>query len=125
MPDKSQSHPFREKNIKEWTANDYADFWYYETGVNVIPYNGVEKYTWVKWKNHQKGNFQTEPLPLDVFNAWKKADSFSKGISVVCSKVFRGEHAGKWLNGIDMTIQYEQKTGKRKRACRVCSRHTN
>ena len=88
--------------MKEWSSNDYADFWYYQIGVNAIPYNGIQKQTWVKWKNHPKGNFQTESIPLEVFEAWKKNNSFSKGIAVVCSQVFRGEHIGKWLNGIDL-----------------------
>lgn len=86
---------------KEWTNNDYADFWYYTVGVNVIPYNGVQKSTRVKWKHHDKGNFQTDSIPIEIFDAWKKAGSFSNGIAIICGKVFRGEHKGEWLNGLD------------------------
>ncbi len=95
------NHPFQNKKQEEWTNNDWADFWYYKVGVNPIPYNGIQKNTWVQWKNHPSGNFEETSIPLEIFEAWKKADSFSKGIAVICGKVFRGEHIEKWLNGID------------------------
>lgn len=98
----NQSHPFQDKKKEEWSSNDWADYWYYEVGVNGVPYNGEQKNTWVQWKNHPKGDFTKVSIPLEVFNAWKKADSFSNGIATVCGKVFRGEHIGKWLNGIDL-----------------------
>jgi len=94
-------YPFQDKEIPQWSDNDYADFWYYEIGVNPIPYNGVQKNTWVQWTNHPKGDFQQVSISLEIFESWKKAGSFSKGIAVICGKVFRGEHKDKWLNGID------------------------
>ena len=92
---------FRTKKIEKWDNNDYANFWYYEVGANIVPYNGIQKSTWIQWKNHQSGNFQETSIPLEIFNAWKKANSFSKGIAIICGKVFRGNHIGEWLNGLD------------------------
>jgi len=96
------SHPFQEKDIVNWDHNDWADFWYYKVGVNVIPYNGEKKYTWIQWTNHPIGNFQKTSIPEELFNDWKKSDWFSKGIAIICGPVFRGPHVYEYLNGLDL-----------------------
>ena len=98
----ANKYPFQDKKIEDWSNNDWADFWYYGVGVNAIPYNGVKKYTWIQWTNHPKGDFTETSIPLEIFESWKEANSFSKGIAVICGKVFRGKHIGKWLNGTDL-----------------------
>jgi len=100
--DDTNKHSFQDKKMEGWSNNDYADFWYYQVGVNILPYNGIQKDTWVQWKNHPSGNFQKTSILVEIFEAWKKSNSFSKGIAVICGKVFRGEHIEKWLNGIDL-----------------------
>lgn len=83
------------------SANDYANFWYYEIGVNVIPANSKNKVTLFQWKEDPRGNWQEVPIPLEIFEEWKRQDKFKDGIAVICGKVFRGENKDKWLNGID------------------------
>jgi len=83
------------------TLNDWADYWFFEVGVNVIPADSVQKIPLVKWKEDPSGNWQVEPIPLKLFEEWKGKELFKKGMAVVCGEVFRGENKGKWFNGID------------------------
>lgn len=78
------------------SPNQWADFWYYLKGVNVIPAKNLTKTPKVGWKE-----WQTEPIPEELFKEWQVKGMFEEGIAIVCGKVFRGEHKGEWLNGID------------------------
>ena len=83
------------------SANQWADFWYYQVGVNVIPAHNKTKTPKVEWKNSTLGNWQTEPIPENVFNDWKGENLFDEGLAIVTGSVFRGNSKGMWLNGID------------------------
>jgi P4 family phage/plasmid primase-like protien len=83
------------------SANQWADFWYYQVGVNVIPAYNKTKTPKVEWKKDTRGNWQTEPIPENVFNDWKGENLFDEGLAIVTGKVFRGNSKGMWLNGID------------------------
>lgn len=86
---------------EQMTVNQWADFWYYLVGVNVIPANNLTKTTKVQWKNDSRGNWQTDSIPEEIFQEWKNKNLFDTGIAIVCGKVFRGTNEGMWLNGID------------------------
>jgi hypothetical protein len=78
------------------SPNQWADFWYYLKGVNVIPAHNLTKMPKVMWKE-----WQTTPIPEELFKEWQVKGMFEEGIAIVCGQVFRGKHKGLWLNGID------------------------
>jgi hypothetical protein len=82
-------------------VNKWADFWYNDIGVNVIPADSIAKRTFIKWKDDTRGNWQVDPIPLEIHEEWKKTNAFDKGMAVICGKVFRGENEGKFLCAID------------------------
>ncbi len=49
--------------------NYWADFWYYEIGVNVIPSNTKEKNTFESWTE-----WQNKPISDEVHQSRKKTD---------------------------------------------------
>jgi len=81
---------------QKMSPNQWADFWYHLKGVNVIPTHNLTKKPKVAWKE-----WQTVPIPLEIFNEWKEQGMFEQGIAIVCGQVFRGENKGLWLNGLD------------------------
>lgn len=101
-------------NKTPMTANQWADYWYYIVGVNVIPANNTHSdpklckkpfwtdskgiQHWISWK---KDGYQTEPIPEELFKFWKVNNAFDKGIAIICGKVMRGAYKGLWINGID------------------------
>ena len=80
----------------EMSPNQWADFWYYNNGVNVIPATNLTKTPKVPWKE-----WQTTPISEEIFKEWKEKGMFEQGIAIVCGQVFRGENKGLWINGID------------------------
>ena len=81
---------------QEMSPNQWADFWYYNNGVNVIPAHNLTKKPKVPWKE-----WQTVPILEELFKEWKEKGMFEQGIAIVCGQVFRGENKGLWINGID------------------------
>jgi|APSaa5957512535_1039671.scaffolds.fasta_scaffold14543_5 putative DNA primase/helicase len=81
---------------QEMSPNQWADFWYYNNGVNVIPAHNLTKKPKVAWKE-----WQTVPIPEELFKEWKEKGMFKQGIAIVCGQVFRGENKGLWINAID------------------------
>lgn len=69
-------------------ANQWADFWRYQIGVNVIPADSINKKTFIKWKEDPRGNWQIEPIPKELHDEWKQNKMFDKGIAVVCGRIF-------------------------------------
>ncbi|WP_458746022.1 bifunctional DNA primase/polymerase [Candidatus Nitrosocosmicus sp. T] len=73
------------------------DFWCKYIGVNCIPFDSKNKVThepWSKW--------QDQPIPIEVYEAWKTNGFFEKGMAVICGKIWRGENKGKYLACIDI-----------------------
>jgi hypothetical protein len=84
------------------SANQWADFWRYEVGVNVIPALNKIKTPKVEWKNSPLGNWQSDPIPENIHTQWKNQNLFDEGLAIVTGKVFHNEQfKGMWLNGID------------------------
>jgi P4 family phage/plasmid primase-like protien len=77
--------------------NDWADFWYYKIGINVIPADTVNKKTSIKW-----GAFQETPIDEIQHKAWKAAGDFEKGLGIISGKIFRGDFAGYYFVFIDL-----------------------
>src|SRR5215469_831805 len=57
--------------------NGWADFWRYDIGINVIPWNKGEgrsnKVSWHEW--------QDKPIPQELHDQWKRDDIFKDGIA--------------------------------------------
>lgn len=86
------------------SANEWADYWYYDIGVNVIPAVSIDKIPIVKWLEvpELEGGYQKNPIPEATFNEWKNNNSFKDGMAVICGSVWRGTYKGQWLNMIDL-----------------------
>ena len=82
--------------IENMSANQWADFWYYLKGVNVIPSHNLTKKPKIAWKK-----YQNEPVPEELFKEWKEKGMFEEGIAIICGKVFRSDNQGLYLNAID------------------------
>lgn len=84
------------------TPNDHADFFRHEVGVNVIPANSITKKPKVQWKDDPRGNWQTEPIPQEIHDDWKRRGMFDEGLANLCGQVFHNEqYKGMWLNVLD------------------------
>ena len=78
--------------------NEWADFWRYNLGVNVIPANSRRKRPLVNWKE-----FQDKPIPEGLHNQWKNHSSFDNGIAIILGKVWhRNDRQDYYLNCIDV-----------------------
>lgn len=71
--------------------NRWADFWRNTIGVNVIPANSKIKKPLVSWKEDVRGNWQKEPIPIELHNEWKSKGMFDNGMAVICGKVLHNE----------------------------------
>ena len=80
--------------------NDYADYWRYEIGVNVIPAFNKTKKPKVEWKEDKLGNWQIDPIPKELHDKWKREEKFNDGLAIVCGKTFHISD-DYWINAID------------------------
>jgi hypothetical protein len=87
---------YDDDNLSLEKVNQWADFWYYEIGVNVIPANTKEKITYETWLP-----WQDKPIPEELHKFRKENGEYGKGIAVVLGKIWRGPYQGQYLNGID------------------------
>jgi hypothetical protein len=65
------------------TSNDWADFWRYKIGANVIPADTKNKKINVRWSE-----WQDKPIPESHHNKWKKDGAFEKGLAVMAAPLF-------------------------------------
>lgn len=79
------------------TVNEWADFWRYEIGMNVIPANTKYKkpvVNWIEWQNN--------PIPMEMHDKWKSENAFENGMAVIVGKVFHNPiKKGLYLCAID------------------------
>jgi hypothetical protein len=69
--------------LKNWSVNDYADFWRYEVGLNVIPADTRNKRPKIGWSI-----FKTDrPISEELHNYWKKIDMFKDGMMIIAGQV--------------------------------------
>ena len=86
-----------EGNIKI-IINKWADFWFYNIGVNVIPFDTQKRIPII----YHYDIYQNEPIPIEVYEQWKREGKFEKGIAIILGKVYRGKNIGQYLIGIDI-----------------------
>jgi hypothetical protein len=82
------------------TFNDWADFWRYNIGVNLIPANTRKKETYESWKE-----WQDKPIPQELHDEWKTSGAFDRGMAVILGKTWHNSEFGKrglFLIGIDL-----------------------
>ena len=86
-----------EGNIKI-IINKWVDFWFYNIGVNVIPFDTQKRIPII----YQYDIYQNEPIPIELYDQWKREGKFEKGIAIVLGKVHRGKNKDQYLIGIDI-----------------------
>ena len=64
-------------------ANNWADYWRYFIGVNVIPANTREKTVGVSWKEYQNNAISEEQ-----HDKWKQEHAFDNGMAVIAGKIW-------------------------------------
>ena len=80
------------------SINDWADFWRYDIGVNVIPADTRRKVTYESW-----AEWQENPIPHELYSEWKSSGAFDKGIAVILGKVWHNPlKKDLYLIGIDL-----------------------
>ena len=77
--------------------NRWADYWYYEIGVSVIPADTKKKKTWIKWSQ-----YQIQPVSEEQFQEWKRQDAFKDGMAIIVGRVWRGPYRGSHLIFLDL-----------------------
>ena len=83
------------------TISDWADFWRYKIGVNVIPADTRRKVIYESW-----AIWQDNPVPEEVHNEWKASGAFNKGMAIVLGKVWHNlNKRDLYLIGIDLDNQ--------------------
>ena len=95
------------------TINEWAEFWRYDIGVNVIPADTRRKVTYESW-----AEWQDKPISEELYNEWKASGAFNNGIAIIIGKVWHNPHkTGLYLIGIDLD--------NRKAIEEICSRNGN
>jgi Bifunctional DNA primase/polymerase, N-terminal len=80
-----------------WIPDQWADFWRYQIGVNVIPADTRNKAIYGKWRE-----WQDRHIPEELHNGWKSENKFSNGMAVISGKVWHNKQkSGLYLNAID------------------------
>jgi hypothetical protein len=64
------------------TLDQWANFWRYQIGVNVIPANSKNKQVHTRW-----AEWQDKPVPEELHKQWKQQHAFSQGIAIIPGKV--------------------------------------
>lgn len=86
-------------STEQVSFNEWADFWRYRIGVNVIP--AITKYKkpkagifWTEW--------QTKPISEQQHEEWKNRGMFNDGMAIIVGKVWhREDRVGYYLSAID------------------------
>ena len=85
-------------DFKDWSMNDWADFWYYKVGANDLPGSKTKIPKVESWKQ-----FQGKPVDSVLHNHWKKEDKFNEGIMIFAGKVWHNDrNKGLYLIAIDL-----------------------
>ena len=83
----------RPKDLAEW-----ADFWRYIIGVNVIPANTKSKNVQIGWKG-----YQNNPITKLQHEIWKKQDAFANGLAMIPGRVWhKDDKNGIYFISIDV-----------------------
>ena len=85
--DHSNNSPKNMRIINQW-----ADFWCYDIGVNVITANTKEKTTFENWSI-----WRDKSIPKELHESRKKNGYYDKGIAIITGRLWRGPFEGKYL----------------------------
>lgn len=90
-----------QSKITSWSVNEWADYWRYEIGVNIIPADARNKRTWITWSE-----FQNKPIPVKMHEHWKRNNMFDKGMAIILRKVWHNpQRQGLYFALIDLDNQ--------------------
>jgi hypothetical protein len=74
------------KPNKESSLNDWADFWRYECGLNVIPADTKNKRTYEKWLI-----WQDHGISEKQHQEWKERNAFDDGMAIMAGNIWHKE----------------------------------
>jgi P4 family phage/plasmid primase-like protien len=81
-------------------CNEWADFWRFKIGVNIIPADTMSKKPLVAWLE-----YHDKPISQYQHEQWKARNAFSKGMAIIPGKVWhREEKKGQYFIFIDIDI---------------------
>ena len=84
--------------MEKLSMNDWADYWRYDVGVNVIPADTQNKRPIVEWRK-----YQNVPISEEHHNEWKSTNAFAKGIAILPGKVWHNQFKkGLYLVFVDL-----------------------
>ena len=69
------------------TPNDWANYWRYKIGVNVIPADSRKKKTYEEWSMWQKS-----PISKEQHEKWRKENKFSNGMAIMPGNIWHREY---------------------------------
>jgi hypothetical protein len=72
-----------DNDSNKWTINDWADFWRYIIGVNVIPADTQYRQVYPRWSE-----WKDKPVSEEQHEKWKKKNAFEQGIALFPGKVW-------------------------------------
>jgi len=83
---------------KRINFNEWADFWRYKIGANVIPANTRQKTINLRWKK-----WQNEPISEEQHERWKQGGAFNDGMAIMAGQVWHNsEKNDKYLVLVDL-----------------------
>ncbi|MGD1837822.1 MAG: hypothetical protein ACPKPY_07165 [Nitrososphaeraceae archaeon] len=77
--------------------NKWADFWFYQIGVNIISADTRRKTVCENWSS-----WQNKYIPKELHEFRKKNGYYNKGIAIITGKIWRGPFKDKYLVAIDL-----------------------
>jgi hypothetical protein len=88
--------------VEPKNTNEWADYWRYQRGVNVIPANTRQKKVIIDWKH-----WQNSPIPESQHVEWKQKNSFNDGMAIIAGKVW---HNPKKSNLYLICVDFDNQT---------------
>lgn len=83
---------------EEWTNKQWADFYYYIGGLNIIPADAIAKspLKGIFWSDYRDKSIQQES-----HEHWKRTGAYKNGFGRIMGRVWRGSYQGWHVTGID------------------------
>lgn len=102
---------YTKKPLSSWNANDWADIYRYEWGINAVPSNGAQKYKGGEIPAEARPPayqiYYDQPIPELIHESWKKKNAYDNGIMKLTGTVWhRPDLKDEWhYCSIDMDNQ--------------------
>jgi hypothetical protein len=82
------------------TTEDHANYWFYDIGVQVIPFNTRERRPVLPKVEHTE--FFERLMKVEEFNNFKDRGCYDNGFIIKLGQIEKGKYKGKYLNALDL-----------------------